>query len=182
MNSTLHNKYSKNTFEKSKTKPSFRGGTLKREKSLNIDALYNDILHRLVETKVGINSTYSSTLENIGDKLLFYKFRGVYASDKIPQLNDIKPYCILNLDKSNEPGSHWIALAKKKDKNECLVYDSFGRNYKKIISPLGFSGNGRIYNTDKDAEQKISEQNCGARCLAFLVFFDKYGWNKAIKI
>ena len=131
---------------------------------------------------IGDKTTYLSQLNGVGKKLFGVKFKGVFPSDKIPKLNDLSPYCILNLDSSKKSGSHWIALAKLNDKNDTLVYDSFGRDYKKIIPNLNYSGNGRIINTDKDAEQKILQTDCGARCLAFLMVFDRHGANMAMKI
>lgn len=134
--------------------------------------LYNEILSR-VEELVGNKTTYLQDLENQGKKLLGVKFYGVYPSDKIPRLNCIKKYAILNLDKSTEAGSHWVAIAK--DGETTLLYDSFGRCHKKIIPALSKSGNGKIINTDRDAEQHILETNCGARCLSFLILMDYAG-------
>jgi len=128
------------------------------------------------------DTTYLSQLEKVGKKLFSVQFKGVYPSDKIPKLNDLAPYCILNLDKSKEPGSHWIALCKVKDRNECLFYDSFGRSHTEIMKNLKFSGNGRIKNTELDPEQKILEQNCGQRCLAFIKMFHDYGPEVALMI
>lgn len=147
-----------------------------------IDKIYLKILHDVVEPKTGSEETYGDDLNKIGKKLLGTKFRGVFPSDRIPILNDITPYAILNLDNSKQSGSHWIAIAKKLNKNELLVYDSFGRGYKKIIPNLNKSTTMRIYNTDPDAEQKVKEANCGSRCLSFLIVFDLYGWKNAIKI
>jgi len=117
--------------------------------------------------------TYLDQLYKIGRKMFGNKFHGVFPSDKIPKLNNIKRYCILNLDKSNEPGSHWVGLAKLKN-GQTIFYDSFGRCHTKIIPDLNLSGNGRIVNSEKDREQKIKEENCGQRCLAFLAVVDKY--------
>ena len=36
-------------------------------------------------------------------------FKGAHAFDKIPKLKNLES-CIANLDTSNEPGSHWIAI------------------------------------------------------------------------
>ena len=116
-------------------------------------------------------------LLGISKKMLGIKFKGVFASDKIPILNDLQPYAILNLDSSKQPGSHWIAIAKTN--NETMIYDSFGRQTSKIIKNLIFSGNGRIIESDRDIEQKIIETDCGARSLAWLIFFDKFGVEKA---
>jgi len=139
--------------------------------------LYEKIFRRIVVPLVGNETTYSTELDKAGLKLLGGKFKGIYPSDKIPILNDLKSYAVLNLDKSNEPGSHWVAVAHRN--GVTYLYDSFGRKASKIIPSLYHSGNGRVVNTDPDAEQKIMETNCGARCLAWLLLFDRYGTKMA---
>ena len=158
-----------------------------KKKDLEDEAMeyYNVILER-VENMIGKKSTLSTELENAGRKLLGCKFKGVYPSDKIPKLNNLSCYCIVNVDKSNEMGSHWMAIVKDVDNKSaehgCILYDSFGRKNTKIIPSLRFSGNGRVLDTDKDAEQNKKEDNCGQRSLAFLVFFDTFGKDKAMLI
>ena len=142
-----------------------------------VDRLYKDTLANVEKYYTGDKTTYLKELEGAGKKLLGVKFKGVYPSDKIPKLNDLSPYCILNLDSNKEPGSHWVSLAK--NGKDSILYDSFGRRNTEIIPDLKFSGNGRIIDTDRDSEQKIQETNCGARCLAWLWIFDKYGANTA---
>lgn len=141
--------------------------------------VYNKIL-KDVKKVVGGKTTYLGQLNKAGKKLLGVKFHGVYPSDKIPVLTDKTPFCILNLDKSNESGSHWISLAKIG--KHSIAYDSFGRCYTKIIPQLRYSGNGKIYNTDEDIEQPLKSTDCGARSLAWLLFLDKYGSENALKI
>lgn len=97
---------------------------------------------------------------------------GVFPSDLIPKMK-VGQYSILNLDKSGEPGSHWIAIFK--DKAKVWVYDSFGRRSKKIIPLIFKSGNGKVFNTDLDAEQEIHEENCGARSLGWICVVDSLG-------
>jgi len=142
--------------------------------------LYNQILRKQIYPLVGNQTTYMDDLDRVGRKLLGIKFKGVFPSDKIPILNDLKPYCILNLDRSDESGSHWISLGKLNKGS--IVYDSFGRCHTQIIPNLKYSGNGRISNTDRDSEQEIHQSDCGARCLAFLVVLDKYGPDVAKQI
>lgn len=142
---------------------------------------YNQLLKQIIEPITGNKTTYLNELNNTGKNLLGVKFKGVFPSDKIPQLNDLSCYCILNLDSSKQDGSHWVALTKMEN-GDSILYDSYGRHNKKIIPGLQYSGNGRIYDTNRDIEQKITETNCGARCLAWLVFFELYGWEKAILI
>ena len=138
------------------------------------EKLYKKYLKEIEALHKHNGTTYLSELQGHGKKLFGVKFKGVYPSDKIPRLNDLQPYCILNLDKSNEPGSHWVALCKTEDRN-CIFYDSFGRHYTRIISNLELTGNGRIVNTELDKEQRISQTNCGQRCLAFIKVLDKWG-------
>jgi hypothetical protein len=79
--------------------------------------------------------TFMSELNTTGKKLFGIKFRGVFSSDKIPVLNELVPYAILNLDRSDQPGSHWIAIAKTRDDN-LMCFDSFGRRNTQIIPAL----------------------------------------------
>ena len=136
--------------------------------------IYNSILKTLDEN---YDMTYSDHILQLGKKLFKEKFHGVYPSDQIPELTKEKPYAILNLDKSTESGSHWVAIAKVN--NETYIYDSFGRKNQQIIPSLSKSGNGTIEDTDRDAEQKINELNCGNRSVAFLLLLDRFGINYA---
>lgn len=143
------------------------------------NSTYQKYLEKYVIPLVGNVTTDIDQIDEAGRILLRYKYKGTFASDKIPKLNDLKPYCILNLDKTGQPGSHWVAVAKIPNKDKCLIYDSFGRSYKQIIPDIQTSGNGSIVDTDRDAEQAYIETNCGARCLAFLLLFDIHGYKVA---
>jgi hypothetical protein len=154
----------------------------RNEQNIKAEQLYNHYLKKIVYPLIGDKTTYLNQLLGAAKKLLGVKFKGVYPSDKIPKLHDLSPYCILNLDRSTESGSHWIALAKFPNSNDSMIYDSFGRDYKRIIPNLQLSGNGRIINTQLDSEQKIMETDCGARCIAWLLVFDKHGPDVAAMI
>jgi hypothetical protein len=140
-----------------------------------------DTILRSVKKLVGGKTTYLQQLAKAGKTKFGAKFHGVYPSDRIPQLTARTPYTILNLDRSDQPGSHWIAVAKSN--NDIIVYDSFGRTHKTIIPALGrgFVG-GKVIDTDRDVEQDIMATDCGARSLSFLVFFDRYGAKNALLI
>ena len=140
---------------------------------------YNKIL-KSVKKKVGGKTTYLGQLDRAGKDIFGSRFHGVYPSDKIPKLTDRKPYAILNLDKSNESGSHWISIAKVGD--HTIVYDSFGRHHTKIIPSLLYSGNGKLISTDDDQEQHILATDCGARSISWLEFLDKYGAENSLLI
>ena len=147
----------------------------KSSKELYIEKIYKNILNK-IEKSIGNLTTYSTQLERLGKKLFGIKFRGVFASNQIPKLSDLTPYCILNLDKSTQPGSHWISISKTPSKQEIVIYDSFARKHNTIIKALAHSGNGRIIDSDlKDREQEIHETNCGQKSISWLVVVDKYG-------
>ena len=141
---------------------------------LTIEQNYNMVLKE-IEKIIGNQTTFLSDIQYLGKKLFGIKFKGCYASDMIPKLTDLQPYAILNLDKSTQSGSHWISICKIPNKHEIMLYDSFGRSSVKIIPDIYKSHNGKILRTEKDAEQKKSEYNCGARSLSFIVCFDVYG-------
>jgi hypothetical protein len=142
---------------------------------------YNKNLKMIEQNLKSNGTTYNTTLHTMGKELFGVRFKGVFASDMIPQLSDLAPYAILNLDKSYMRGSHWIAIAKVEDTNDIIVYDSFGRTHSKIIPSLleQFNSTYRIIDTDLDAEQNIREENCGQRSLAFLKVLDEHGFDEA---
>lgn len=121
----------------------------------------------------GKDETLSSQLITICRKFFNTNFKGVFPIDLIPY-KDLKnhDFLIFNLDKHNQPGSHWCAMYKFD--NNIYVYDSFGR---KVLK-----NNKQVINSELDAEQKKSEKNCGQRCIAWLLIAKKYGIKNAIKI
>lgn len=143
------------------------------------EKLYGKLLN-LTTQLVGKTTTYQNDLLRAGQRVLGSAFAGVFAADNIPRLNDLKRYAILNLDKSNEAGSHWIAVAHKDGKT--FVYDSFGRATAQILPELSRSGNGKTIDAEYDAEQHPKELNCGARALAWLLLFEMSGEKVALLI
>ena len=88
-------------------------------------------------------------------------------SDEIPStLSQRRPYAIVNLDNSTEPGSHWIAVSHVGPR-KLLVYDSFGARH--TIPSCIMKLYPRSIATDPDAEQGLKETNCGARAMAWLL-------------
>ncbi len=142
-----------------------------------ISKQYNDLVGFMIKM-LGNKSTFSDNLDKVGRKKLGTKFHGVYPSDKIPKLNRIKPYAVINLDNSRKPGSHWVAIAWNDNARYHMVYDSFGRKTQKILPNFyNQRGGKKIIDTEYDAEQRIKEDNCGQRCLAWLMCVDKFGFD-----
>ena len=93
-------------------------------------------------------------------------FLGVYACDDIPEVMHFPCSIIVNTDKRDEPGNHWVALYLLKE--ECLYFDSFGvsvleasllsylkRYYKKVLF-------------NKICIQPIESTLCGFYCISFV--------------
>ena len=137
--------------------------------------LYNQVLATLPQ-----GTTYLEQLNEIGNVLLGARYIGTFASDQIPALENHQS-CILNVDRRDEPGSHWIALVRGAGR-DCYVYDSFGRAGINLIPDMKWELPGRIIDADQDAEQGIFEMNCGARCISFLYVFYAQGVEAALSI
>lgn len=136
------------------------------------EKLYNNYLKKMIRI-VGNKITYSNDLEKIGKRIFGNKFIGVFTCDRIPDYIKKNDMAIINLDNSSQSGSHWVAICKD-TKDNIWVYDSFGRKTYNIL-PSIYGNKRKIKTTERDAEQNKEETNCGARCLAFLKVFNKYG-------
>jgi hypothetical protein len=94
-------------------------------------------------------------------------FLGVFARDELPS-NIIKypASLILNNEKKNQPGEHWIALFITK--NNCYFFDSFGNRpqYYRLYSYLKKFSKKIIYNNQ--VIQDYDSHYCGHYCLYFL--------------
>ncbi len=168
------------------------------EEILEQDAehLFERTLDTLIYPLLGKKTTWAKDLNRIGLKLFGKNFTGAHSSDTMPELginddgskttkNNIDKfshlYQIANLDNSTMPGSHWIALAfdvgstNGNRAGNVWVYDSFGRKTSKIMPNLAKQYGKKLMQVDDDAEQGLLMEDCGARTMAWLYVFDKYG-------
>ena len=133
------------------------------------------------------NVTNTSELQKIGMKLFGSKFLGVFSQDCLP-LSSMKNgrYAIINVDKKRDlrgnlnRGSHWVAISSYGD-SKLMVYDSFGRPTKKLLQNLYKKmkkSNIGYKDTEYDQEQWLVA-HCGQLAVSWLVYFDKYGPEKA---
>ena len=144
-----------------------------------VEKYYSGVLKQ-VEKIMGSQETMSSQLNDFAKNYIGTSYVGTYSSDQIPKLKSGE-MCIVNLDKSNQRGSHWVALCKdatlsrssQRSANQLIFYDSFGRSVKKIMPSVRELG--KIIETENDKEQYKKEQNCGQRCLAFCLCFQNLG-------
>lgn len=140
--------------------------------------IYNEILKAVEICMKSDTTTYTHELNKVGNTLFGKSWRGALPRDKSPKMKN-GDYAILNLDKSTENGSHWVAVYKNKNKK--IIYDSFGRKSKTILPILSKSG-GVLVDTDYDQDQKDTQLNCGQRSIAFLLLVKIWGPKLAMLI
>jgi hypothetical protein len=102
------------------------------------------------------------------DPVLKQIFIGVYPFNVAPNIDLLPTALILNMDSSDLPGSHWIALFYTK-KGECNYFDSFGRKPdSNILAYISKNSKKFIYNNL--CVQDLWSISCGQMCLYFLVW------------
>lgn len=94
-------------------------------------------------------------------------YHGTYPRDLIPKYIPNNYGLIVNTDKSNMPGEHWVALYKV---NDCVIYfDSFGLPplHEEIIKFIKANSiKGWYYNTINF--QSVYSNTCGVYCVFYL--------------
>lgn len=132
----------------------------------DVQALYEFTLNEVQKT-LGAGITNDEQLNKYCTFLP--KFKGTHAWDELPKLKNLES-CIINLDKSNQPGSHWVAIYKYK--NKTYMFDSFDRKI----------SNFRKVEIDKAVMQKPKENDCGQRSIAFLALVESIGLSNTLKL
>ena len=146
---------------------------LKNEFESNLKVVY-----KLLNDK---NTTNNLQLSRLCNELFGSKFHGVYPSDKIPNLNFHRKFCILNLDKSYQPGSHWVACVLDSN-DDIYIFDTYDRSIKKILPSIYKVKHHRILSGNRSILEKIDGEDCGQRCIAWLLLVDRHGIDIAKKI
>lgn len=130
--------------------------------------------------RLGRGITYAKQLTTVGKSVLGQAYRGTFPQDRHPNNLSNGDVFILNLDKAASGGSHWVGVAYVNKK--FIIYDSFGRSSSRIlphfIKQIGY----KYADTDRDAEQKKKQNDCGQRSLSFLIFLKQYGVAEAMRI
>lgn len=106
-----------------------------------------------------------------GDAFIKKKFGGVFPCDGLPKHKAGFLYFIVNLDPKHLPGSHWIAIAFKK--NVAFYFDSYGRPplQKDILNFM--NGNSQIIRYNSACFQSSKTATCGLFSLYFLHRFSR---------
>ena len=102
-------------------------------------------------------------------KLKIPKFRGVYMRDNLPKKPHKEECAIVNLNTSNERGSHWVSYYKNGPRR--IYFDSFGQITPFEIQNYLKSGNERgigVIQRNTDIVQPFNSVICGHLCLFVL--------------
>ena len=95
-------------------------------------------------------------------------FRGCFMRDELKNLKPCKTECgVLNLNLSNEPGSHWVCWFKRNNKK--YYFNSFGLPPPKEL--IDYLGSPILHSTFQ--LQGLKDQNCGKWCLIVLKNLDE---------
>lgn len=129
---------------------------------------------------LGKGMTTDTQLTKVGKKLLGASYLGTFSSDiKISNIPKNLPiYFIINVDGEYDEGSHWLAISRLAGNDKYHIYDSFARK-SKILIPTFIKSHYKYIDLNKNADQTTKETNCGARCMAVLVYVARHGIKSA---
>ena len=101
------------------------------------------------------------------DKYTKKKFLGVFARDELPIKIKYPSCLILNTDKRNGPGEHWLAIFYDENKN-AEFFDSFGYmpDFYKLTTYLNKTC--KNWQANQQRIQGFFSKLCGLYCLFFL--------------
>lgn len=133
-------------------------------------------LYDIVKKDLGHEgSTTTDELEMVCKKYLGDRFIGVFPKDHVnPSMLKNGHSFIANLDDSNMPGTHWVALYT--ENNKSLIYDSFGRSSVEHTFERALGRD--LTSTDDDKEQSLNEINCGLHVAVFCLAAHLYGYEQ----
>lgn len=118
------------------------------------------------------NSLTNVELISYVKKLGIPFFRGVYMRDTLPPKVRKKECGIVNLNTSNEAGSHWVCYYKD-GSNKRIYFDSFGQItpieiQKYLKTKSEFANNEPVIQRNTDIVQAVNTHICGHLCLFVL--------------
>ena len=98
-------------------------------------------------------------------------FKGVFTRDQLPKKIGNKEAGIVNLNTSNEPGSHWVAYFR--DGSKKIYFDSFGQVIpteiqKYLKTKDEYRYNLPVIERNTDVVQEPNTVICGHLCLYVL--------------
>ena len=98
-------------------------------------------------------------------------FRGVFMRDELPKVDRPIECGIVNLNRSDEMGSHWVCYVR--NQNDRIYFDSFGQItplelQEYLKTPKEFNTNKAVIQRNSDVVQRPNSHVCGHLCLVVL--------------
>ena len=98
-------------------------------------------------------------------------FRGVFMRDELPKVDRQIECGIVNLNRSDEMGSHWVCYVR--NQNDRIYFDSFGQItplelQEYLKTPKEFNTNKAVIQRNSDVVQRPNSHVCGHLCLVVL--------------
>ena len=105
------------------------------------------------------------------EKLKVPYFRGVFMRDELPNRKHIIECGIMNLNKSNQVGSHWVCFVR--NKKDRIYFDSFAQItplelQKYLKSKSEFINEKSVIQRNSNIVQRANTHVCGHLCLVVL--------------
>lgn len=106
-------------------------------------------------------------LENYSkDKEFFY---GIYPIDRLPNITRFPSCLIVNNQRSNEEGEHWVAIYFDK-KGKCEFFDSFAKSPRFYGLQNYLKSYAHRVKYNKQIIQSNYSEYCGLYCIFYLIF------------
>lgn len=145
---------------------------------MNIKKEYKNLVKHLDNDVFGTNNdTSDDELKKVGRRYFGKEFGGVYAENENIPIKSYK-YFIVNTDKRDQPGTHWVALFADHSNETLFVFDTFDRQTSKLLHDVDLNARKQHFTIRKGAhhtEQLDAQQDCGPRSLSWLILVKKYG-------
>lgn len=123
------------------------------------------------------NALTNFDIQRYADRVKLPHFRGVFMRDTLPQAGGPCECGIVNLNTSQQPGSHWVCYYIKNGQQR-IYFDSFGQ-----ITPIEiqkymktkheFDNDDEVIQRNTDIVQSINSKECGHLCLIVLTALSK---------
>jgi len=124
-------------------------------------------LNKFKNKSYKLSTLSNSDLYSICIKLKL-KLNGIYMKDEMPT-NLKEGNYIINLENSNQSGSHWTCFVK--DKDDIFYYDSFGVIFPQNQYEIFKKNADNIYYIDEH-DQFLDSTSCGWWVVTFLYFIN----------
>ena len=144
-----------------------------------MSVIYHNCLKRMDVFGINIPDKTLTNFDLIhyAEKLDIPKFRGVFMRDSLPAKPKREESAIVNLNRSDQRGSHWVCYYKRGLNR--IYFDSFGQitpieiqNYLKRRKEQGIG----VIHRNTDIVQPINTNICGHLCL-FVIKALSSGWS-----